>query len=59
MPIHAGCERSLNENRKCFGMAYNYVGKKRAVTVLWDYEKFHFFFFFLSFRFFTYCVFMV
>jgi len=31
MPLPARCELSLNDNCECFGMAYNYVRKKRAV----------------------------
>ena len=54
MPIPAGCELSLYDNCECFGLAYNYVGKKLSVTVLWDYQKVYFFFSFFSFRFFTY-----
>jgi len=33
MPVLARCELSLNDNCECLSMAYNYVGKKRAVAV--------------------------
>ena len=48
MPIPAGCELSLNDNCECLGMAYNYVGKKRAVAVPWVIRS-STSFFFLSF----------